>query len=601
MQRRWFARLVGVGVSGCLIVASCSPSGVRLSRSDQREVSTTSGTTADAPDPTTPDSTTPDPTTPDATTPDSTTPDSTTSAAPSTPPASTAPGEGGLPDIDPVAWTDCPDQAAPWQCGSITVPMDYARPAARQLTIALNRLPATDRSVRIGSLILNPGGPGGSGIEIAYGEADQLPVVVLERFDIVGFDPRGVGRSSAVECPDDSEFDDSYAACIAVDEELLAYLGTRNAARDLELIRRAVRDEQLTYLGYSYGTALGAVYADMFPDRVRALVLDGAIDPDAGTSNIDGGDGYDFYAEQDFEQTLEVFHTLCDATIGCRAGPNSHEVLDRVFDTVRDTPAPYFAAGERLTRSDVDDVVYSSMYSAFNWPILGVALRDADDGDASTLAAMYSWLQFGYPADMEAEANFDFANVAIRCADFENRGSSSSECQEFPETAEPLPLITAIDAPTPILVVGTKDDPATPGRYAEQLADALGDAVSITWDGAGHTAFLTSGCITDIVTAYIVDQIVPRDGETCPFVTGADTIGERADRVFADLPRETAVEAIGPLLGDHDILERLAPCVAEGIVDNADERLIIHQLLGVESPELVRLRNIVTLRCQVRR
>ena len=213
------------------------------------------------------------------------------------------------------------------------------------------------------------------------------------------------------------------------------------------------------------------------------------------------------------------------------------------------------------------------------------------------MAAMYSWLQFGYPADMESEPDFDFANLAIRCADFENR-SSSSDCEDFPATAEPLPLISAIDASTPILVVGTKDDPATPGRYADQLADALGDAVDISWEGAGHTAFLTSSCITDIVAAYLVDQTVPADGDSCPFVVSATSLSERADVVFGDLDPDVAIQAIEPLLSERGIPDRLLSCVTEGIVARGDERLIVHQILGVESPELISLRGTVALGCQ---
>ncbi len=575
---RWRRVWVPICLAVCFVGAGCSSAGVELTRSDQLD--------------TAPDTTTPDTTTPATTT-------TTTTPAPTATTADTTTGGDGLPAIEPVAWGPCVDQPDPWQCGIITVPMDYARPEARQITIALNRLPAADDSLRIGSLVLNPGGPGGSGLAIAYGEAESFPTDVLDRFDIVGFDPRGVGRSTAVECPDD--FDaaaDSFQACIDLTGELLSYLGTPNVARDLDMIRRAVQDQQLTYLGYSYGTALGAVYADMFPHRVRALVLDGAIDPDAGLSNVDGGGGYDFYAEQDFEATVEVFHTLCDATSVCSAGPNSRELVDRVYDNVRETPAPFFANGETLTRADVDDILYTSMYSAYNWATLGIALKDADDGDASTLAAMYSWLQFGYPAEMEAEANYEFANFAIRCADFENRGASS-DCEDFPDTAEPLPVITAIDASTPIVVVGTKDDPATPGRYAAQLAGALGDAVDISWDGAGHTAFLTSGCITDIVTVYLVDQTVPPDGQTCPFVPSASTLGERADVVFQDIERDAAIGAILPLLVDRGISARLFQCVAEGVVGRGDERLIVHQLLGVESPDLIHLRGLVSTRCQL--
>lgn len=581
----WLSTAVCIG----LLAAGCSSSGVRITRSDQIDADPPRTTTTTDPDSTIPDSTDPDSTDPDSTDPDS--PDTTV------PPVR----DDDLPAVDPVAWGPCDHEPDPWQCGSITVPMDYARPDGEQITIALNRLPATDDARRIASLVLNPGGPGGSGLSLAAGEGESFPDEIRARFDIVGFDPRGVGASTAVRCPDDFdaalEFD--LQPCIDLTGELLAYLGTPNVARDLEMVRSAIGDEQLTYLGYSYGTALGAVYADMFPDRVRAMVLDGAIDPAAGRSNLDGGGGYDFYAQQDFEGTVDIFHTLCDATSECAAGPDSADLLERVYDTVRDTPAPYFAGDTTLRRSDVEDIVYGSMYSAFNWPVLAIALRDADEGDASTLAAMASWLQFGYPADMESEANFAIANIAIRCADFANRGTDAYECEQFPESAEPLPVITAIDTANPIVVIGTKGDPATPGRYADQLADALGDAVDIEWEGAGHTAFLTSACITDMVTAYIVDQVTPNDGETCSFVSGATTVAERADRVFGPIDRQDAIDGIMPLLAAEGLAAELVDCVAAAIVEHGDERLIVLELLGVESPDLVALRDSVLARCAI--
>lgn len=579
MRRRGTRVWIGAVVSivTALLAAGCTSSDVRITRSDQIEEEPPRTTTTTDPE----------------------SPDTTDPATPTTTDPPIVPVGGELPDIDPVAWSSCAAQPEPWQCGTITVPMDYARPDGESIIVALTRLPALDDTARIGSIVLNPGGPGGSGLVIAWSEGEGFPDEIRQRFDIVGFDPRGVGDSTAVRCPEGFDVAEEYdlQPCIDLTGELLSYLGTPSVARDLEMIRKAVQDEQLTYLGYSYGTALGAVYAGMFPDRVRALVLDGAIDPDAGESNLEGGGGYDFYAQQDFEGTLEIFHMLCDATADCAAGPDSEALLGRVYDTVSDTPAPHFGGGDDLRRSDVEDVVYGAMYGAFNWPILAIALADADGGDASTIAALASWLQFGYPADMESEANFAIANIAIRCADFANRGSDSYECEQFPESAEALPVITAVDAANPIVVIGTEGDPATPGRYADQLADALGDAVDIDWEGAGHTAFLTSACITDLVTDYIVDLVVPEDGTTCAFVVDATTVAERADRVFAPIGRDDAVAAITPLLDEQDVPPDLVECVATALVERGDERLIVHEVLGVESPDLVGLRESLLARC----
>ena len=497
-------------------------------------------------------------------------------------------------------WKGCELEQAPWQCATVTVPMDYTKPGGEQLSIALNRLPAGVASERIGSLVLNPGGPGGSGITIAYNEAASMPTAIRDRFDIVGFDPRGVGRSTAVKCPDGFDSSaDSFQACIKATGDLLKNLGTPNVARDLDMVRRAVGDDKLTYLGYSYGTALGGVYADMFPDRVRALVLDGAVDPKAGAVNSTHDYGDDFYAHQDFERTINVFLQLCDATGKCAAGPDSRTLLDRVESSVRDLPTTFFKGGKALSRTDVDDVVVAAMYSATYWSALAVALSDADNGDASTLAGLSSYLQFGYPADLESEPNFDFANAAIRCADFAGRGSASSACDGFPATAEPLPEITAANSASPVLVVGTKDDPATPGRYAVQMAEALRNAVSIQWEGAGHTAFLASSCITDIVTAYIVDLKVPSNGQSCPFVVGTKTITERADKIFGRSDPNSLVASVESALEAQGDAPAIALCVAKQLVGRQDDRLVVHELIGVETPDLVGLRTMLTRSCEI--
>ena len=517
-------------------------------------------------------------------------------------PDSTPDGTGGTsPTAVALQWGRCNTQPAPWQCGSISVPLDYKDPSGTHIKIALTRLPATDTAHRIGSLVLNPGGPGGSGIALAYGEGDNFPKAITDRFDLVGFDPRGVGTSTAVKCP--SDFDPSerdYSPCVRASGTLLEFLGTPNVARDLDQIRIAVGDTALTYLGYSYGTALGAVYADMFPTHIRAMVLDGAVDPKAGESNTPNGGGYGFYAQQDFDATIREFQQLCDASKLCPAGPHTQRLMDRVSANIADTPTPHFngAGRDRLQSSDVDDIVQAAMYNISSWPILATALSDADKGDASTLAAMFSWLQFGYPANMEKEANYDFANIAIRCADFSDRSSSSSVCRRFPDTADSLPVITAVHASNPVLVVGTDGDPATPGRYAGQLAHALGDAVSIEWQGAGHTAYLTSSCITPLVTAYLVDKTVPKDGQTCPFVPSAKTEQQRADVVFGPISADRAEKLLVPVLVKQGNDAARAACIADGIIARGDSRLVVHQILGVDSPELIGLRGLVEGHCR---
>ena len=558
-RRRLTVAALSVAVA---VLGGCASGGVRVTRSEKHP---------------------PDTSTPDTSTPGTTRP-GTTSVDPDPP------------TIDLVAWEGCPDYPVPWECAAIDVPLDYDVVDGTQLSIAMIRLPAADPDRRVGSLLLNPGGPGGSGIELAYGEADSYPQSIIDSFDIVGFDPRGVGRSSAVACP--STFDperDSYDDCIAANRGVLPFLGTPNVARDIDAIRQAIGDDKLSYLGYSYGSALGAVYADMFPDRIRAMVLDGSVDPDAGLSNTPSG-GSDFYAEQDFDGTIAAFEELCDATPSCPAGPSTEDLIRRVRKKINGLPTDRFPGGGRLTRTDLDDILTDAMYSSFDWPVLAFALEDADDGDASTLAALNNYLLYGYPPDASAD-DLEFANVAIRCADFSNRGSGSYECENFPASAGDLPVITAIDTAAPILVVGTKGDPATPARYSPLMAAALGDAVAIEWEGAGHTATLSSQCITDIVADYLVDVTVPDDGTTCPFVTGASSLAEAADVVFAGPDRATTTSNIIDLLVAQGEDAELAACFATQFAVRADRRLVIDELLGIESPHLVALRSIIERGC----
>ena len=478
------------------------------------------------------------------------------------------------------------------------MPLDYRDAGGSQIDIAVIRLPAADPAHRIGSLVLNPGGPGGSGLSLVSSEAELYPPAVRDRFDIVGFDPRGVGGSAAVRCP--LSFDPSstsFRPCIGPNEAELPHLGTVNVARDMEMLRRALGEDALTYLGYSYGTIVGAVYADLFPTKVRAMVLDGAVDPAAGAANTDGG-GNDFYADQDFDATISAFEDLCNASAACPAGPHAHQLIDRVTANIASLSVDAFPDDGRLQRADVQDLLVEAMYNADDWPLLALALADADHGDASTLSALYSWLLYGYPADTSTKADDSFANIAIRCADFAARGAAALDCDHFPDTADPLPVISPAITSTPVLVVGTKNDPATPARYAPRMAQALGDAVAIEWEGAGHTATLTSACVTQLVSDYLVDLVAPADGTTCPFVNGATTLAERADAVFAAPDPDLAAGALADVLAAEGDSQTVANCVADALVARGDQRLMAYQLLGVQAPQLVTLRGVLEGSCR---
>lgn len=502
-----------------------------------------------------------------------------------------------LPDIEAIEWGRCVAQAAPWQCGEIEVPLDYRDPNnADAISIAVTRLPAAVASDRIGSLVLNPGGPGGSGLELAWSYAPLFPPALTDAFDLVGFDPRGVGRSTAVDCGD---LNRSYTVierdCINNSGELLPFVGTTNAARDMEQLRKALGDEQLTYLGFSYGTALGAVYADLFPDSVRALVLDGSVDPAAGQYNIDGtsrGSFADpFYGVQDFEGTLDVFLDLCDASRLCPAGPRSRALLDELGSNVDGADTDYFDAwDEVVTDQQVNGIVSSAMYNTDLWAPLAVALADAAKGDASTLAALGSFLEAGYPRAEDSYDNLVAANLAIYCADFAGRSGrfAVDACDGWPESAEPLPTITAIELDYPIVVIGTDGDPATPGFLAPRMAEALGDAVSVRWEGAGHTAFLHSDCVDRIVVDYLVELKIPNTRARCGFTDDVNTTVARASAVFA-IDRDRFLIRLQSVFEAEGSPSATARCLAEGIIDQGSDSVVVYARLGVLVPEYVEL------------
>ena len=510
-----------------------------------------------------------------------------------------------LPDIAAVEWGACDDHDAPWECGTIAVPLDYRRALdVRKISVAVTRLPAADPAHRIGSLVLNPGGPGGSGVDLAWGYADSFPQELLDRFDLVGFDPRGVGRSTAVDCGDlQRSFRVIERDCVSLSGDLLPYVGTQNAARDLEQLRKALGDEQLTYLGFSYGTALGAVYADLFPDSVRALVLDGSVDPAAGQYNVDGtatgSYGDPFYGVQDFGGTVGVFINLCDATHHCQAGPDASTLLDDLLADVEDAPTRYFDEwDDHVTGGQLEGIVTSAMYNTDLWSPLAVGMADAGKGDASTLAALGSYLEAGYPRTENSFDNLTEANLAIYCADFAGRKGefAVASCRGWPETAEPIPPISEVDVANPIVVIGTDGDPATPGFLAPQMAEALGDAVSIRWRGAGHTAFLHSECVDKMVVDYLVDLTAPQNRSRCGFTDDVNTLVAQADQVF-QLDRDRFEQRLTKVFIEEGSSEATAACLAKGIVADGTDADLVYARLGVQKPSYVTLRKKVAADC----
>jgi pimeloyl-ACP methyl ester carboxylesterase len=463
------------------------------------------------------------------------------------------------PAVPALAWADCGDG---FQCATATVPQDYSAPAGPSWQLAVVRLPATDQAHRIGSLFMNPGGPGGSGVDFLRSAAPAF-AALNERFDLVSWDPRGVGASRpAIGCLTDAEndarnaqpfttpanldrpawIDDAQkhaAACRERNPGVLPYVSTGNVARDLDLLRAAVGDEKLNYLGYSYGTAIGATYISMFPTHQRALVLDGAVNPATYFDDpITGG----FAQTRAFEVELGRFFDACAAQprrCGFGAGDPSAAFDDLAASLTRE---PIIGPdGRKVTGDTARLAAVLAMYAPDLWPVLAAGLADAQDGDGGLLQAIadaangrdenghydpsgdafYSIyaVDGNWPSNTqlyESEGRRSFRSFPHF---FFNHGYSElqwGELRPVPNGPATGPFRNPASAPT-TLVVDTTFDPATPFADGKAMARTLGNSRLLVMDGDGHTAsyFDNGACIDDAVTAYFVDGTLPAKGTVC--------------------------------------------------------------------------------------
>lgn len=457
-----------------------------------------------------------------------------------------------------LRWTSCGDGM---QCSIATAPMNWADPAAATIDLALVRQPATSGTSR-GSLLVNPGGPGGSGYDFVHDSVDYATSERLQRdFDIVGFDPRGVGRSSAVSCYDDPAVLDAFnygivpgvvgsdewiaaseqafrefgASCLDHTGPLLQYVDTVSAARDLDLLRSVLGDTKLNYLGFSYGTFLGATYADLYPENTGRLVLDGALDP--ATSD------YDVTRTQasGFESAFRAYLADCIGRDDCpftgtvdEAEAQTAELLDRL--TATPIPAP---DGRQLGSSAMFYAIILPLYNQSNWPYLDQLFADVAQGGTDTafgLADSY----FERNPDGSYASNSTEALIAVNCLDYTSNDDVATMRQQAAELAALAPVfgprmayggtgcatwpftstrervaITA-EGSSDILVVGTSNDPATPYVWAQALASELQNGHLITYTGEGHTAYNKSNdCVLDAVDDYFIDGTVPAEDPLC--------------------------------------------------------------------------------------
>jgi pimeloyl-ACP methyl ester carboxylesterase len=433
----------------------------------------------------------------------------------------------------PVEWEPCGEV----ECATLTVPLDYEDAGGETIELALARRPADDPDARIGSLLFNPGGPGVPGVELVRAGAIDFPSEVLDRFDIVSWDTRGVGESAPLSCgsldteyitadatPDDEAEEAAFQGlseevadeCAAQDGDLIPFMGTTQTVDDLERIRQALGDDQLTYVGYSYGTLIGELYADRYPERVRALVLDGVVDP-----SLDLAETARRQAEG-LEGSLDDIFAACTDDEDCPVDDPA-----ATFDAVEATLES--GAGGETGPADLQLAAVLATYDTRFWPDFHAALADAAAGDYAAIEALaQSYAGIGpyspyaaiicvdspSPADFEA---FDDLATEIEASAPRLGGAVGFEflpCAYW--AAEPTREPEAVDAEgaSPILVVGNTGDAATPYRQAEAVAEFLDSGVLLTLEGEGHTSG-GDPCIDEWVATYVVDLELPPEGTVC--------------------------------------------------------------------------------------
>ncbi|MFF4369964.1 alpha/beta hydrolase [Streptomyces sp. NPDC001594] len=484
---------------------------------------------------------------------------------------------GAAADTKPLTWGECeaPDAAegggqappADWQCATLDVPLDYAKPEGETIPIALIRAKARNPKQRLGSLVFNFGGPGGSGITTLPGAAKDY-AALRARYDLVSFDPRGVGRSAPVLCENDKQLDAYYAqdsspstpeqekaftdglrtyqkACQTNSGKVLPYVGTENAARDLDRIRQALGDPKLNYFGISYGTELGGVYAHLFPKNVGRAVFDAVVDPTKDSEQGALGQA------KGFQLALGNWAQDCvDRGEQCRLqGTTAKEVEDNIVKLQKQLAAkPIPGIGDRkLTETMATNGIAQALYSKELWPLLEQGLDEAEGGQGQLLMALSDALN---GRDQQGRySNIGAANTAISCADSKDRYSLEQTKAKLPEFRKASPVFgdflgwalmsctgwpvagswqtPDVSAPgsAPILVVGNTGDPATPYEGARNMVNRLGKGVGVelTYKGQGHGAYNSGDpCVQRAVNAYLLDGKVPGANAVCTPGTAND-------------------------------------------------------------------------------
>lgn len=451
-----------------------------------------------------------------------------------------------------IDWDDCGVENV--DCAFLSVPLDYSDPDGERIDLFVARHNALDPENRIGSLLVNPGGPGFGGSVLAFAATQIYSEAILDRFDIIGWDPRGTGESvPAVDCVDDydewfTEGDitpdtdeerqetidstqDFVELCLENNADFIAHVGTNNSARDMDSIRQALGEEKISYFGFSYGSELGAVWATLFPETVRAAILDGAADPNSDA--IDAS----IQQRRGFEEALGRFLARCSSDRVCafHNGGDAEGAFDELMEFIDENPLPTREGRPDLTRGMALTAVGQAMYDQMYWSTLENALATAADGDGSQLLDL--WDAYYQRQPDGTYGNELEAFLAIGCADEEERFTVEEadsfvpriqavaprfspytigdySCTFWPAALDPRVDVTGVGA-GPIVVIGTTGDASTPLESTRNMAEALEDGRLVIVDAEQHTGYSASACAQDVVDRYLIDLEAPENDTRC--------------------------------------------------------------------------------------
>lgn len=452
-----------------------------------------------------------------------------------------------------IDWVDCSEGAGDLWCGVLEVPFDYDDPSIGNFELFLVKRPATDPAKRIGSLLVNPGGPGFGGTVIAENASSYLSDALLTHFDVIGWDPRGTGYSEpAVDCITDYDryfavdptpaneteqqalIDASRAfadACDASNGAILPHVSTNNSARDMDRIRQALGESTISYFGFSYGSELGGTWATMFPDTVRAAVLDGASDPSADyvQAGLNQAEG--------FENEFSKFLTDCssDPTCPFHNGGRSRQAFEKLMVDVDASPLLVSSDRARVNQAVLQTAVAMALYSSASWPRLQQALADAQRGDGAGVLELYDDY---YQREPDGTYGNELeAFLAITCLDDPGPQSVAEADSHLPAFKEAAPLlhpgftggyvcvfwptqpdtriaVTGKDAGT-LLVIGVTGDAATPLASTRNMAASLEDGRLIVVDANRHTGYGVNACVTDATDDYLINKRIDFTEKSC--------------------------------------------------------------------------------------